>query len=82
MKEQGESRFGLSWLLIGVSVVGLVAILVAVLYAIYAKRQTRIEQVKEQVQAELDQLDPVGRAQVLASIADEEYGILDRLQND
>ena len=79
MKEMGESRYGLAGLLIGVCVVGLIAAAVAVLYS---KRQTRIEQVKEQVQAELDQLDPVGRAQVLASIADEEYGIWDRLQND
>ena len=79
MKVKRESRYGLAGLLIGVCVLGLIAVAVAVLYS---KRQTRIEQVKEQVQAELDQLDPVGRAQVLASIADEEYGIRDRLQND
>ena len=82
LKEKGESRDGLVGPLIGVFVVGLIAIGVATVYAIYAKRQTRIEQVKERVQAELDQLDPVGRAQVLASVADEEYGIWDRLQND
>lgn len=79
MKEKGESRYGLAGLLIGVFVVGLIAIGVAI---VYSKRQTRIEQVKERVQAELDQLDPIGRAQVLASVADEEYGIWDRLQNN
>ena len=82
MKERDESRYGLAGPLIGVLVVGLIAIGVAVAYSIYAKRETRIEQVKERVQAELDQLDPIGRAQVLASVADEEYGIWDRLQND
>lgn len=79
MKEKGESRYGLAGLLIGVFVVGLIAIGVAI---VYSKRQTRIEQVKERVQAELDQLDSIGRAQVLASVADEEYGIWDRLQNN
>jgi hypothetical protein len=74
-----ESRYGLAGLLIGLCVAGLITVAVAVLYS---KRQTRIEQVKEQVRAELDQLDPVGRAQVLASVADEEYGIWDRLQNE
>jgi uncharacterized membrane protein YciS (DUF1049 family) len=79
LKEKGESRYGLAGLLIGVFVVGLIAIGVAI---VYSKRQTRIEQVKERVQAELDQLDSIGRAQVLASVADEEYGIWDRLQNN
>jgi hypothetical protein len=79
LKEKSENRRGLAGGLIGIFILGLIAIALVVLYT---KRQTRIEQVKGQVQAELDQLDPVGRAQVLASIADEEYGIRDRLQND
>jgi hypothetical protein len=80
VNNNGDSRYGLAGKLIGVIiVVGLIAVGLAVLFA---KRQQRIEQVRQQVEAELDQLDPVGRAQVLASVADEEYGIWDRLQND
>lgn len=79
MKEKSKNRRGLAGGLISIFIVGLIAIALVVLYA---KRQTRIEQVKGQVQAELDQLDPVGRAQVLASIADEEYDIRARLHKD
>jgi hypothetical protein len=80
VNNNGDSRYGLAGKLIGVIiVVGLIAVGLAVLFA---KRQQHIEQVRQQVEAELDQLDPVGRAQVLASVADEEYGIWDRLQNN
>ena len=79
MRGERESRSDFVGLAIGVCILGLLAVAVAILYS---KRQVRIEQVKEQVEAELDKLDPVGRAQVLASVADEEYGILDRLRND
>lgn len=74
-----ESRYRLAGLFIAVCAVGLLVVAAAVFIS---RRQARIEKVKEQIQTELDQLDPVARAQVLASVADEEYGILDRLQND
>ena len=79
MKEKSKNRYGLAGGLIGVLIVSLIAVALVVLLA---KRQKQVEQVRQQVQAELDQLGPVGRAQVLASIADEEYDIRARLEND
>jgi hypothetical protein len=79
LQEKRENRHSLTGGLIGIFIVGLIAIALVILYT---KRQTRIDQVKGQVQAELDHLDPIGRAQVLASIVDEEFGVRDRLHSD